>query len=204
MPEEEVVVEGALLIPLEKYLEAGIHIGTQQKTGDMESFIYRVRSDGLYVLDVKKTDERIRAAGKLLSKYDSKTILAVSARQYGQKPVHKFAEIVGATVIPGRFVPGTLTNPSFKGFIEPEILLISDPRGDAQALEEAKQIGIPVIGLCDTNSSTANIDLIIPCNNKGRKALTLVYYLLARQIMRERNLIPVEAELSVPMEAFES
>ncbi len=170
------------IVPLDEYLAAGIHIGTQQKTGDMARFIYRVRVDGLYVLNVELTDDRIRAASELLSRYSMPNVLVISARQYGQRPANMFAKLTGATSVIGRFVPGTLTNPQYDYYIEPDILMVTDPTGDAQAVTEAVSVGIPVIGLCDTNNATSNIDLVIPTNNKGRKALAMVYWLLARQI----------------------
>ncbi|GAB6266713.1 MAG: 30S ribosomal protein S2 [Methanothrix sp.] len=188
MEEDEVMTvagEYETLIPIDEYLAAGVHIGTQQKTNDMMPYIYRVRSDGLYVLDVQSTDKRIRLAAKFLSKYDQTNILIVSARQYGQRPALMFAKATGATANVGRFVPNTLTNPAFRGFMEPDVLIATDPSGDAQAVNEAVDVGIPVIALCDTNNMTSNVDLVIPTNNKGRKALTLIYWLLARQVLRE-------------------
>jgi small subunit ribosomal protein S2 len=176
-----------LLTTLDDYLAAGIHIGTQQKNEDMRPYIYRVRADGLYVLDVKKTDERIRYAAKFLSRFKPEKILVVSRRQYGQKPIEDFARLIGAKAISGRFVPGTLTNPNLKSFIEPEVLLVTDPRGDEQALKEASNIGIPVVALCDTDNSLRGVDVVIPTNNKGKKALTIVYWLLAREILREKG-----------------
>jgi small subunit ribosomal protein S2 len=188
LEEDEVMTvagEYETLIPIDEYLAAGVHIGTQQKTNDMMPYIYRVRSDGLYVLDVQSTDKRIRLAAKFLSKYDPTNILIVSARQYGQRPALMFAKATGATANVGRFVPNTLTNPAFRGFIEPDVIIATDPSGDAQAVNEAVDVWIPVIALCDTNNMTSNVDLVIPTNNKGRKALTLIYWLLARQVLRE-------------------
>lgn len=175
------------LIPMDEYLAAGVHIGTQQKTEDMKKFIYRVRSDGLYVLDVQSTDERIRAAAKFLSKYEPSNILVVCARQYGQHPAEMFAKAIGAKEIVGRFIPGSLTNPEYMFFTEPDVVVVTDPIGDAQAVSEAINIGVPVVAMCDTNNMTMNIDLVIPTNNKGRKALALVYWLLAREVVRERG-----------------
>ena len=192
-----------LLIPLDKYLAAGLHIGTQQKTGDMERYIYRVRSDGLYVLDVRKTNDRIRDAAKFLAKYDPDDILVVSTRQYGQAPVKKFGEVTGAKTIPGRFIPGTLTNPNYAKFIEPKVLVVTDPRSDSQAIIEAKQIGIPVVALCDTENLLGNVDLAVPVNNKGRKAIALVYWLLARQFLRANETIKEDEELDIPATEFE-
>lgn len=192
-----------LLIPLDKYLAAGLHIGTQQKTGDMERYIYRVRSDGLYVLDVRKTNDRIMEAAKFLAKYDPDEILVVSTRQYGQAPVRRFGEVTGVKTIPGRFIPGTLTNPNYAKFIEPKVMVITDPRSDSQAIIEANQIGIPVVALCDTENLLGNVDLVIPVNNKGRKAIALVYWLLARQLLRERGILQEDEDLDVPSSDFE-
>ncbi|HHT18988.1 MAG: 30S ribosomal protein S2 [Euryarchaeota archaeon] len=192
-----------LLIPLDKYLAAGLHIGTQQKTKDMERYIYRVRADGLYVLDVRKTNDRIISGAKFLAKFEPEDILAVSTRQYGQTPVRRFGEVTGARTIPGRFIPGTLTNPEYAKFIEPKVLMVTDPRSDLQAIIEAKQIGIPVIALCDTENLLGNVDIVIPVNNKGRKAIALVYWLMARQILREKEIINPDAELDVTPADFE-
>ena len=192
-----------LLIPLDKYLAAGLHIGTQQKTKDMERYIYRVRADGLYVLDVRKTNDRIVAAGKFLSKFDPDDILVVSTRQYGQAPVKKFGQVTGAKTIPGRFIPGTLTNPNYGKFIEPKVLVITDPRSDSQAIIEARQIGIPVVALCDTENLLGNVDIVVPVNNKGRKAIALVYWLLARQTLRGRGDLAEDQDLSIPATDFE-
>ena len=192
-----------LLIPLDKYLAAGLHIGTQQKTKDMERYIYRVRADGLYVLDVRKTNDRIVAAGKFLAKYDPEDILVVSTRQYGQAPVKKFGQITGAKTIPGRFIPGTLTNPNYAKFIEPKVLVVTDPRSDSQAIIEARQIGIPVVALCDTENLLGNVDIVVPVNNKGRKAIALVYWLLARQTLRGKGVLKEDEDLDIPATDFE-
>ncbi len=179
-----------LLIPVEEYLGAGVHIGTQQKTSDMERFIHRVRTDGLYVLDVSKTDERIRPAADFLDNYDPEQVLVTSSRQYGRFPAEKFAEAVGARARTGRFIPGTLTNPKYDGYIEPDALVVTDPIGDAQAVKEAITVGIPVIAMCDSNNATSNVDLVIPTNNKGRRALSVVYWLLGNEVLDRRGAEP--------------
>jgi small subunit ribosomal protein S2 len=199
----KVNIVSELLIPLDNYLAAGLHIGTQQKTHDMEKYIFRVRSDGLYVLDIRKTDERICQVAKFLNQYDADDILVVATRQYGQAPVKKFGEITGCKTIPGRFIPGTLTNPTYHKFIEPKVIVVTDPRSDAQAILESKQNGIPVVGLCDTENLLSNVDIVVPVNNKGRKAIALVYWLLARQLLRERGTIGPEDELDVEATDFE-
>jgi len=179
--------EADLLIPVEDYLGAGVHIGTQQKTQDMERFIHRVRTDGLYVLDVSRTDGRIRTAADFLANYNPEQILVTSSRQYGRFPAEKFADAVGARARTGRFIPGTLTNPKYDGYIEPDVLVVTDPIGDAQAVKEAITVGIPVIAMCDSNNNTSNVDLVVPTNNKGRKALSVVYWLLANETLDRRG-----------------
>jgi small subunit ribosomal protein S2 len=189
MPDEE----ADLLIPVEDYLAAGVHIGTQQKTKDMERFIHRVRDDGLYVLDVSRTDSRIRTAANFLSGYDPEQILVTSSRQYGRFPAEKFADAVGARARTGRFIPGTLTNPDYAGYIEPDVVVVTDPIGDSQAVKEAITVGIPVIAMCDSNNQTSNVDLVIPTNNKGRRALSVVYWLLANETLDRRGSEPAYA-----------
>lgn len=185
--------EPDLLIPVEDYLSAGVHIGTQQKTQDMERFIHRVRDDGLYVLDITATDERIRMAADFLADYTPEQILVASSRQYGRFPAKHFADVVGARARTGRFIPGTLTNPRYEGYLEPDVVVVTDPIGDAQAVAEAITVGIPVIAMCDSNNNHENVDLVIPTNNKGRKALAVVYWLLANETIDRRGGEPTHA-----------
>jgi small subunit ribosomal protein S2 len=195
MPDDE----ADLLIPVEDYLGAGVHIGTQQKTEDMERFIHRVRDDGLYVLDVSQTDKRIRTAADFLANYSPEQVLVTSSRQYGRFPAEKFAEAIGARARTGRFIPGTLTNPDYDGYIEPDVVVVTDPIGDSQAVKEAITVGIPVIAMCDSNNQLSNVDLVIPTNNKGRRALSVVYWLLANETLDRRG-----AEPAYALEDFEA
>jgi small subunit ribosomal protein S2 len=193
-----------LLLPRDTLLSAGIHIGTRMKTGDMEQFIYRVRPDGLFVLDVKKTDDRIRIAAKFLARFEPAKIAAAAARLYAQEPVSKFCQVTGATPVIGRFIPGLLSNPLYPNRIEPEVLIVSDPRADSQAVKEAASEGIPVIALCSTDNEFSGVDFVIPTNNKGRRALAVIYWLLARQILRERGELPPDKDLPLTIEDFEA
>ena len=189
-----------LLMPRQKYLASGIHIGTKQRTKKMKEFIYKVREDGLTVLNLKKIDERIRVAAKFLSRYER--ILVVGRKAVAHKPIKKFAEIVGAKAVVGRFMPGTLTNPSYKEFFEAEIVLIVDPLIDKQALSEAVKARIPIVAICDTSNETRDVDLVIPANNKGRKALATLFWLLAREILKERKEIKSDSEYKYKVEDF--
>jgi len=176
------------LVPVEEYLAAGVHIGTQQKSKDMLKFIYRVRGDGLYILDIRETDERIKTAAKFLSQFDPSSILVVTSRQYGQYPAKRFAEAIGGMAVTGRFIPGMLTNQNLANYIEPQVLVVTDPIGDEQAVKEAVQCGIPILALCDTNNMTSLVDLVIPTNNKGRKALSMIYFLVTKEMLRIRGI----------------
>ncbi len=203
-PAASVAPGDELLLSQDTLLSAGIHIGTRMKTGDMEQFIYRVRPDGLFVLDVKKTDDRIRVAAKFLARFEPAKIAAAAARLYAQEPVAKFCQVTGATSVVGRFIPGLLSNPLYPNRIEPEVLMVSDPRADAQAVKEASSVGIPVVALCSTDNEFVGVDFVIPTNNKGRRALAVIYWLLARQVLRERGELPADKDLAVTIDDFEA
>lgn len=192
------------LVPLEKYLEAGVHIGSKFRSGDMRKFIYKIRNDRLSVLDINTIDERIRIAAKFISQYDPKEILAVAGRTYAQRPVKKFAESIGAENVVGRFTPGTLTNPSNDKFREPKLLITADPPVDRQAIKEARKAKVAVLSLCDTSNLTKNIDFVLPMNNKGKKALALIYWLLAREVLKEKGLLKSDNEYTATVDDFEA
>ena len=199
-----IVTEEELLLPRDTLLSAGTHIGTRMKTRDMEQFIYRIRPDGLFVLDVKKTDERIRITAKFLARFESSKIAVAAARLYAQEPVRKFCEVTGAVPIVGRFVPGLLSNPLYPNRIEPDVLIVSDPRADSQAVKEASSVGIPIVALCSTDNDFSGVDLVISTNNKGRRALAIIYWLLARQILREKGELLPDKDLPLTVEDFET
>lgn len=192
------------LIKQETYLEAGIHIGTKLKVVDMNQFIYRMRNDGLFVLDLRKIDERIRMAGKLLAQYAPEEILVVASRTYSGNAASVFAQQTGIKVFQGRFIPGILTNISRSDFVEPKLLLICDPKGEHQAVIEAGRMGITTIGLCDTDNSTSFVDWVVPCNNKGRRSLALIFYLLTREYLMGRNRIASYDEFTTQLAVFEA
>jgi small subunit ribosomal protein S2 len=193
-----------LLLPRDTLLSAGIHIGTRMKTLDMEPFIYRVRPDGLFVLDVKKTDDRIRVTAKFLSRYEHAKISVAATRLYAQEPIKKFCQLTGATPLIGRFIPGQLSNPQYPGRIDPEVIVVSDPRADAQAVKEASNVGIPIVALCSTDNEFAGVDLVIPTNNKGRRALAVIFWLLARQLLRERGELGPDKDPPATIDDFEA
>jgi small subunit ribosomal protein S2 len=203
-PEVPSAPEEELLLPRDTLLSAGIHIGTRMKTRDMEPFIYRVRPDGLFVLDVKKTDDRIRVAGKFLARYEPSKITVAATRLYAHEPVKKFCQLTGSNPLTGRFIPGMLSNPLYPHRVDPEIIVVSDPRADAQAVKEASAVGIPIVALCSTDNEFAGVDYVIPTNNKGRRALAVIFWLLTRQILRERGELKPNEDPKATIEDFEA
>ena len=193
-----------LLIDEDTFLTCGVHIGTKQKSKDMEPYVYKVRDDGLRILNVNMTSEKVVEAAQFLKDFDPKDVLVVSARQYGWKPATKFAESCGFECIAGRFTPGRLTNPEMRFFIEPKVIVLTDPAADAQAFREATNISIPVIAMCDSNNLTTNVDVIIPGNNKGRRSLALIYWLLSREILRIRGELGADEDLEETIDDFEA
>jgi len=189
-----------LLITREEYLASGIHIGMKQRTEQMKEFIYKIRPDGLAVLNLKKVDDRIRTAAKFLSRL--KKVMVVSRKPVATDSIKKFAEVINAKAVSGRFMPGTLTNPRYKNYFEAEAIVIVDPLVDYQVLKESVKARVPLVAICDTFNETRDIDVIIPANNKGKKAVATVFWLLAREILRERGTIKSDEEFSYKIEDF--
>ncbi|MFP4656340.1 MAG: 30S ribosomal protein S2 [Candidatus Woesearchaeota archaeon] len=190
------------LVEQDLYLKAGIHIGTKFRTKYMKPFIYKTRPDGLSVLNIQKIDERIRVASNMLSKYDPEDILVVCRRENGWRPLKLLEKHTGIRIFPGRYPPGILTNTDLEDFIEAKILLVADAWPDRNAVDDAMRIGIPIIGICDTNNQANNLDLVVPCNNKGKKSLELFFYVLTREYLRNRGQLTEEKEQSIKIDDF--
>jgi len=194
--------EQAFLVAQDQYLKSGIHIGTKFRTGYMSAFIYKTRPDGLSVLNLQKIDERIRTAANLLGQYAPSDLLIVSRRENGWKAVKAFGKHTGIKVFAGRYPPGILTNPKLDTFIEVKAVLVTDSWPDRNAIKDAMQVGMPVIALCDTNNQSNEIDLVVPCNNKGKKSLGLLFYILAREYLRQRGQLATDQEPPFTVEEF--
>jgi len=197
------VEKTGLLVKQENYLEAGIHIGTKIRTYDMRRFVFKRRDDGLFILDLRKADNRLLHTAKLLARYKPEEILIVASRAYSGNPAIKFSKLTGINVCKGRFIPGTMTNLSYKGFTEPKILFVCDPKGERQAIAEAATKGVTVIALCDTDNETKFIDLVVPVNNKGKRSLALIFYILAREILLAQGKIASYEEFTYDLSYFE-
>ena len=192
-------------IDVKKLIErSGLRVGTNVKTKFMKSFITKTTDEGLYMLDGDMTLEKIMTSAKFINRVGAENIIVCSGRQYAGIPIEKFCEMTGAKHHLGRFMPGTLTNPSLPYYIEPKIVFISDPEVDEQALIEATNAGIPVIGLSNTENITSKLDIIIPANNRGRRALATMYWLLVRQILIEKGELKENESMKYEIEDFES
>jgi small subunit ribosomal protein S2 len=179
-----------LLVERETYLSAGAHIGTKSANKAMSDYIFRVKKNGLAVINLEQTDRQIRQISEELSSHPPKQVLTVGQRPRVEEAVQNFAEYLGTDSITGRFVPGTLTNPDSQNFKEPEIIVLADPDESKQVIKEASNIDVPVVGLVDSGSSLHGIDHPIPCNNKAEKSVNTVMYLLAREISKNRGKEP--------------
>ncbi|MDY6771618.1 MAG: 30S ribosomal protein S2 [Candidatus Nanohaloarchaea archaeon] len=193
-----------MLLDKDDYLEAGVNIGMRRKVEDMEPFIYRVKKNKLAIIDLEQTDERIATGAHFLAQYDPEDILVISRKEAGHEPIVTFAEAVGAERIYGRFMPGTLTNPTNEDFREPELVVVTDPVEDKQAVREAVQAHIPVVAICDTINKLEFIDYCIPANNKGTRSLATIYYLLAREYQKERGELDSDDDFDYTIDDFEA
>ena len=196
------MAEEKFLVPRDVYLKSGIHIGTKFRTKYMEQFIYKTRPDGLSVLNLQKIDERIKVAAAFLTQYNPKDILVISRRENGWKAVELFGKLAGVRVFAGRYQPGILTNPNLEEYTEAKIVLVVDAWPDRNAVIDAVKVGIPVIALCDTNNQSNFIDLVVPCNNKGKKSLGLLFYILTKEFLMLKGKLKEGEELKEKLEDF--
>jgi len=175
---------------VKKFLASGTHLGAQNVDRLMESYVYKRKSDGIHIINLRKTWEKLILAARIIAGIENPAdVCVISSRPYGTRAVLKFAQATGATPIAGRFTPGTFTNQIQKAFREPRLLVATDPQFDHQAITEASYVNLPVIALCNTDSPSKYIDVAVPCNNKGVQSIGTMWWMLAREVLYLRGII---------------
>ena len=182
------MAEEEFLVPLDQYLKAGLHIETKYKTKYMEPFIYKVRPDGLSILNIQEINKRLKLLASVLARYDPEDILVIGRRENSWKALRAFSQVTGIKIFTERYSPGVLLNLALEDFMEINLLLVVDPFPDKNVIDDALKLGIPVLALCDTNNTANELDLVVPCNNKGRKSLGLIFYILAREYLKLKKI----------------
>jgi len=186
-----------------KMLAATTHIGSDNSETTMEQYIFKKRTDGVNIINLKKTWEKLILAARAIAAVENpQDVYVVASRPYAQRAVLKFARYIGCSSIAGRFTPGAFTNQIQAAFREPRLLIISDPRADHQPVTEGSYANIPVMAFCNVDSPTKFIDIAVPCNNKSPQSLGLMWWFLAREVLRLRGSISRDMPWEVMPDLF--
>ncbi|MBU1136692.1 MAG: 30S ribosomal protein S2 [Nanoarchaeota archaeon] len=176
------------LVPIEDYIKVGAHIGTKVITPHMRKYVYRRRNDGIAILDINFTDEKLKELIKLVEKFEPENFILVCKREAGWKAVEKFSELTGVRVFTKKYPAGILTNITLPNFFETDMILVCDPWIDRNAMRDGKKIKKKIFALCDTNNYAFDADFFVPCNNKSSKSLGLILYIIAREYLKSKKI----------------